>query len=120
MNKNNKPICKVDIAGTKRWCLNGKLHREDGPAIEYADGDKEWWLNGVRHREDGLAVEYNNGHKGWWFNGKPHREDGPTIEWADDTKSWYLNGKHYNKQDYYRELVKRCLCTEQEAFVELL
>lgn len=24
--------------GTKRWYLDGKLHREDGPAIEYVDG----------------------------------------------------------------------------------
>jgi hypothetical protein len=32
--------------GTKIWCLNGKLHRTDGPAIEYADGSKEWYLNG--------------------------------------------------------------------------
>ena len=32
--------------GTKEWYLNGKLHREDGPAIERADGTKEWWLNG--------------------------------------------------------------------------
>jgi len=26
--------------------LNGKLHREDGPAIEFANGDKSWYLNG--------------------------------------------------------------------------
>ena len=25
--------------------MNGKLHREDGPAIEYADGNKFWYLN---------------------------------------------------------------------------
>ena len=23
------------------------LHRVDGPAIEYADGDKSWFINGV-------------------------------------------------------------------------
>jgi hypothetical protein len=28
------------------WWLNDKLHREDGPAVEYPDGTKEWWLNG--------------------------------------------------------------------------
>jgi len=27
------------------WFLNGKRHREDGPAIEYRDGTKEWYLN---------------------------------------------------------------------------
>ena len=32
-------------SGSKFWCLKGKLHREDGPAIEWANGDKEWYLN---------------------------------------------------------------------------
>ncbi len=32
--------------GTKYWYKNGKLHREDGPAIEWADGEKRWWLEG--------------------------------------------------------------------------
>ena len=31
--------------GTKHWYLNGKRHREDGPAIEYYNGSKEWHLN---------------------------------------------------------------------------
>jgi hypothetical protein len=74
MNNNKKPICEVDIYGTKKWYLNGKRHREDGPAIEYVDGDKQWWLNDVE----------------------------------------------YTKQEYYRELVRKGLCTKQEAFIELL
>ena len=32
--------------------MKGKLHREDGPAIEYDDGDKEWWLNGKQVTEE--------------------------------------------------------------------
>ena len=38
---------KVDVYdnGDKHWFLNGKLHREDGPAIERADGSKSWYLN---------------------------------------------------------------------------
>jgi len=31
---------------TKEWYLNGKHHREDGPAVEYSDGTKEWYLYG--------------------------------------------------------------------------
>ena len=49
---------------------NGKLHREDGPAVEYIDGDKKWYLNGKLHREDGPAVEDTDGNKEWWLNGK--------------------------------------------------
>ena len=38
----------IDSYGTKRWYLNDKLHRIDGPAVEYEDGSKEWWINGGR------------------------------------------------------------------------
>ena len=40
-----EPVVEIDEYGTKSWYLKGKLHREDGPAIEYADGDKSWYLN---------------------------------------------------------------------------
>ena len=30
------------------WWKDGNLHRDDGPAIERANGHKEWWKNG-RH-----------------------------------------------------------------------
>lgn len=33
---------------TKKWYKNGKLHRDDGPAVEYSDGYKEWFLNGEK------------------------------------------------------------------------
>jgi hypothetical protein len=81
--------------GTKYWYLNGQLHREDGPAIEYANGHKEWYLNGKLHRKDGPAVEYVNGDKRWYFNGQRHRVDGPAIEWADGDKEWWLNGERH-------------------------
>ena len=47
-----------------------KLHRLDGPAIEYADGGKFWYQNGQRHRLDGPAIEYTNGTKYWFQNGQ--------------------------------------------------
>jgi hypothetical protein len=37
--------------GTKRWTLNGELHRRDGPALEWPDGTKGWCLNGMRYKE---------------------------------------------------------------------
>ena len=39
-----KYVVKVDDRGTKYWTLNGEFHREDGPAIEYVNGDKYWYL----------------------------------------------------------------------------
>ena len=56
------------------WFLKGKLHREDGPAVEWSNGEKQWYLNGQIHREDGPAVEYPSGNKAWYLNGKKFTE----------------------------------------------
>ena len=37
MNYNN---ILTNILGTKYYYVNNELHRDDGPAIEYANGDK--------------------------------------------------------------------------------
>ncbi len=66
---------KVNEDGDKFWYLNGQLHREDGPAREYADGSKSWWLNDQRHRVDGPACEWSDGHKSWYLNGKRLTEE---------------------------------------------
>ena len=57
----------IDADGTKYWYLEGKLHRVDGPAIEYANGSKQWFLEDKLHRVDGPAIEDANGFKRWWF-----------------------------------------------------
>ena len=41
----NKPECKTYPSGHKDWYLNGELHREDGPAMEFANGINCWFLN---------------------------------------------------------------------------
>jgi hypothetical protein len=66
---------KVNAYGTKSWYLNGELHRDDGPAVEFANGTKCWYLNGKLHREDGPAVEYANGDKRWYLNGEEVTEE---------------------------------------------
>ena len=63
-----QPKCRVDTDGTKEWYFNGTLHREDGPAIEWANGDKYWYLHGCRHREDGPAFECAGGYREWWLH----------------------------------------------------
>ena len=123
--------------GDKYWYLNGKRHREDGPAIEWADGSKSWWLNGEKvteeevignkeeptmetnifgtkrwllngkiHREDGPAIEFKDGYKAWCLNGKRHREDGPAVEYADGTKFWWLNGERVTEEEHKRRTSK--------------
>lgn len=75
------------------------LHREDGPAIEYADGSKMWYFNGNRHREDGPAIESPKGYRMWYANDLPHREDGPALIREDGTENWYLNGEEVTEEE---------------------
>jgi hypothetical protein len=91
---------KVYADGGKYWYLNGKFHREDGPAVEDSDGYKAWYLNGKLHREDGPAVEDSYGYKAWWLNGEIHREDGPAVEWANGDKSWWLKGQRLTEEEF--------------------
>jgi hypothetical protein len=82
----NKPECRTDEDGTKEWLLNGKYHREDGPAVEFVDGCTWWYLNDKRHREDGPACEYADGDKYWYLDGIP--ADPETI-----VDLWLMRGK---------------------------
>ena len=75
-------IVKVDDYGTKRWYLDDNLHREDGPAVEYVNGNKLWFLNDKLHRTDGPAVEYANGNKEWYLNGVGYTE----ADWFKQTQ----------------------------------
>ena len=93
-------IVKIHDDGSKSWYLNGQLHREDGPAIKWANGYKKWCLNGQCHRKDGPAVEYVDGGKAWYLNGKLHREDGPAVEWANGYKEWWLNGEYLTEAEF--------------------
>ena len=99
---------KVYADGDKYWHLNGKRHREDGPAIEGANGSKFWYLNDKAHREDGPVVERANGTKEWFLNGKRHREDGPAVECASGHKEWYLNGKELTEEQFNKKMKKPC------------
>jgi len=46
----------------KLWFHYGKLHRDDGPAVEYADGRTEWWRNDRRLKPEEIsAIMKNNG-----------------------------------------------------------
>jgi len=63
-------------------------------------GSKYWYINGKLHRESGPTIEYNNGNKQWWLNGQLHREDGPAIDNGDGVKWWYLDNVEYTEQDY--------------------
>ena len=47
----------VEYGGDKYWYRNGKCHREDGPAVEYANGTKFWYLNDIEYTESEYKAE---------------------------------------------------------------
>lgn len=98
----------VDGFGNHKWYDEEHLlHKEDGPAVEYTDGDKFWYKHGLQHREDGPAAEFPNGDKEWYINDKLHREDGPAIDYISGLKIWYYHGMRVN-------------CNSTEEFLRLI
>jgi hypothetical protein len=60
----------IDKYGYKRWYQRGELHRDDGPAVEFATGYNAWYQHGFRHRDDGPAINYPSGLKEWYLSGQ--------------------------------------------------
>ena len=51
---------KINEFGSKIYYKDKKmtiLHREDGPAVEWSDGDKAWYLNGVKYTEEEFKMK---------------------------------------------------------------
>ena len=95
----------VSPDGTKGWFNEeGRLHRDDGPAVILPNGAEEWFRHGTRHREDGPAEIYPNGTKIWCQNGFAHREDGTAVILWDGSVQWWLNDKMYSFQEWVNEL----------------
>ena len=57
-------IWRVRKSGSESW----KMSRIDGPAYHNIRGSKSWFLNGKKHREDGPAIE-EGPNSSWWWNG---------------------------------------------------
>ena len=70
-------VCKVIDGYSNAICYykNGKIHREDGPAIIKEYGEKRWFLNGLSHRESGAAIIYKNANIYWLYKDKIYGED---------------------------------------------
>jgi hypothetical protein len=53
------PTKIVHSANDIEWRLNGELHKEDGPAIEFPNGNKMYCFHGQSLSEE----EFENCHK---------------------------------------------------------
>ena len=80
-------------AGYVAYYKNGQLHRDDGPAVVWADGTAIFYKNGRLHRDDGPAVVCADGSVSYWKNNRLHRNDGPAVVWADGSEVYWKNGQ---------------------------
>ena len=76
------------------YILNGKLHREDGPAY-------------ISYNENG-----NIKYECYYLNGKIHREDGPAFICCHENgdihyKYYYLNGERLSTDEWYCKLTAK-------------
>lgn len=65
------------------WYVNGKLHREDGPARIFDDQT--------------IVI--------WAYKGMYHRIGGPAIVYIDDRlcdNLYYIHGHQYDKENYWK------------------
>ena len=88
----NQMVLTIAQDGTKRWVTNeGIRHREDGPSIEYPNGEKRWFKNDKLHRLGAPAI-YGAAYEAWYLDGLCHRVDGP-AQTCDGEKNWFYYGK---------------------------
>jgi hypothetical protein len=65
----------IDMVGNEYWYNDEQeLHRENEPAIVYISGATIYFLNGKKHREDGPAIDFQN-IKEWYINGVQYSEE---------------------------------------------
>lgn len=73
--------------GACEYFKNGQLHRDDGPAVIYPNGDQYWWKEGKIHRDDGPATVWSDGTLEWWKEGKPYEPS------AHELMAWKMHEK---------------------------
>ena len=86
---------------------------EFGSKLYFKDNEMK-----IFHREDGPAVEHANGGKLWYLNDSLHREDGPAVEYPNGSKSWYLNGVELTEEEFKKKTAKEIVLTMDEIAVK--
>jgi hypothetical protein len=64
--------------------------------VKHNNRDIHYYLDGKLHRENGPAIFGIDGLQTWYKHGKVHREDGPAVIYSDGFKQYFLHGKYYN------------------------
>jgi len=84
-----------------------------------SNGTIRWYKEGtsILHREGGPAVEFANGEKHWYKNGKFHRTDGPALEWIGGENHWLIEGVEYTEAEF-NKITAKDNCDGKEVIFE--
>jgi hypothetical protein len=66
---------KIEICGDVFYMEDENLHGEDFPAIEFKSGVSWWMQNGKLHRDNGPAIIGGKEIIEYWINGEPATEE---------------------------------------------
>ncbi len=86
-------LIKEENASTRYYDKNYNLHRDEGPAIIYKNGNRQWYRWGVMHRVGAPATIYKDLHA-WYHLGKLHRDDGPAFITSNRLEYYQLGKLH--------------------------
>jgi len=64
---------------TYKYYRNGKLHRDDGPAVIRPDGTQEWYKEGKLYIENRPTIIYKYGSENSYNNNKLYGNNGHDI-----------------------------------------
>jgi len=112
----------ITAAGERQWFAHGQRHREDGPAWIHVDGGLSWWQQGRVHRDGAPALidaAVDDGarvREAWYRHGELHRVDGPAVILGDGTRQWWLEGAQVSHLD----LPQLARCAPRGSLAETL
>lgn len=77
-----------------------KIYNHTHTRVEYYNDKNQL------HREDGPAIEYDNGDFMYFINGNLHRTDGPAMK-MNNNETYIVNGRFINKNQYNKIMLNK-------------
>ncbi len=66
-----------------------------------------FYKDGHLHRDDGPAIIWHDGEEHWFQDGKRHRDSGPAIVRKDGSVEYYIQGEQVSPDDFNFKLLQK-------------
>ena len=113
INNMKEQYVKITTDGSKFYYNHRRMslldmHRENGPAVKWANGNREWYLYGVPHKQ-----KYRNGKVTWMLNRKTVTKKEHHAFYNRQKKTVTFDGQEFNlkqlshQRDYHSKRAKQ-------------